>query len=205
MALTRTTLAAACTASDTTLSVTSTTGFPAVGTVAGNQPMQIDGEMMFAVGVPASGIVKVRGRGSEGTLAVAHDILADIETSSNPADFPAVPIGAVSPRPPYVDDVITIGQNGAIACPNKNTTYLINKATALASSTLAQPTTAQNGLRLTFTSMTAAAHVITSVMEDGTTGGSTTATYAAFIGATMVLKAANAIWNVESVQLVTIT
>lgn len=199
MALTQTTLSADITASQLTFAVAATSGF------AAGQPMLIDGEYMWCVSVPVSGTVTVRSRGSEGTAAAAHDTLANVATSATFSDFPAVPAGAVAIRPPYVDNIVAVGENGTIACPDKNTTFLLTKATALASTTLAQPTKAQNGLRLTFTSQTAAAHVITSVMEDGTTGGSTTATFTAFIGASFVLVADNAIWNVVAVQSVTIT
>ena len=52
MALTRTTLTAAITTSQTTFGVASTaTGFPVVGTVAANQPLMIDDETMFLTGV----------------------------------------------------------------------------------------------------------------------------------------------------------
>lgn len=199
MALTQTSLTADITASQLTLPVTSSTGF------AANQPVLIGGEYMWCASVVSSTIIKVRSRGSEGTAAMAHDVLSNVATSATFSDFPAVPDGAVSIRPPYVDDIVEVGEDGTIACPNKNTTYVLTKGSALASTTLAQPTKAQNGLRLTFTSQTAFAHVITSVMEDGTTGGSTTATFAAFVGASMILEACNAIWNVLAVQEVTIT
>lgn len=199
MALTQTTLTSDITAGQLTFAVGSTTGF------AAGQPILIDGEYMYCVSVPVSGTVTVRGRGSEGTAAAAHDTLANVATSATFSDFPAVPVGGVNILPPYVDDIVAVGENGTIACPNKNTTYLLTKASALASTTLAQPTTGQNGLRVTFTSQTAAAHVITAGMEDGTTGGSTTATFTAFKGASMILVADNAIWNVVAVQNVTIT
>jgi hypothetical protein len=199
MALTQTTLTSDITASQLAFAVGSTTGF------AAGQPVLIGGEYMWIVSIPASGIVKVRSRGSEGTAAVAHDTLSNVCTSATLADFPAVPVGAVSVRPPYVDDVVDVGENGTIACPDKDTTYVLTKATALASTTLGTPTKAQNGVRVTFTSQTAAAHVITATMEDGTTGGSTTATFTAFIGASMILEACNAVWNVIAVQNVTIT
>jgi len=62
-----------------------------------------------------------------------------------------------------------------------------------------KPTIAQNGLKLIFTSQTAAAHVITSTagINNGLTGSPwTTATFAAFIGAGFSLVANNGTWNV---------
>ncbi len=206
MALTATTLAADLSATSLTATLTSTSsGFPAVGTMGSRQLMLIDSEWMMINYIPVANTVKILQRGYNGSAAVAHDILANVLTSSAASDFPAVPVGAVSDRPPYIDDIVTVGENGTIAAPNKNTTYMLNKATALATTVLASPTTAQNGIRATFTSQTAAAHVITAVMEDGTTGGSTTATFTAFKGASMILEAANGIWNVIAVQSVTIT
>lgn len=210
MALTRTSLSAACGASDTTLAITSTSsGFPAVGAYSTpTQVMQIDNEKMLIVVVPVAGTVKVAQRGYDGTIAVAHDILAPVVTSSAASDFSGDPWGAVDSRPPYVDDIVAIGQNGAISVPLKNTTYLLTKATALASTTLSAPSKDQDGLRLTLTSQTAAAHVITAtaLLGDGVSGSPhTTATFAAFIGASLTLVADNATWNVVSSVGVTIT
>lgn len=202
MALVNTTTSAAITATDTTIPLTSTTNFPAVGaTPTGmGQPVQIDGEMMYHVSTVASGIIKVRNRGAEGTQAVPHDLLAAVTTSATASDFPAVPVGTVNQRPPQIDDMQTIGQNTALlTIPGKNTTFVITKATALATTVLPAPTVAQNGLRLTFTSQTAAAHVITAtaLLNNGLTGSPfTTATFAAFAGAGFTLVANAGLWNV---------
>lgn len=74
--------------------------------------------------------------------------------------------------------------------------------------TLAAPTAGQAGTFITITSRTAQAHVLTatSLLGDGVSGSPhTTATFAAFIGATIVLVACNLIWNVVSVKGVTVT
>ena len=125
MALTRTSLAADCTASDLQLAITSTSsGFPTVGTYSTPpQMMQVDGEYMLIQIVPASGYVKVMQRGYNGSKAVAHDILAPVATSSDPQDFAAVAEGAVVNRPPWVEAVLSVGENGVIPVPVKNTTY----------------------------------------------------------------------------------
>lgn len=208
MALTRTSTAAAITANQlTNLSITSTSsGFPAVGTLQTRQIVLIDGEYMLLDQVTASGVINVLQRGYNGTAAVAHDVLAPVITSSNPSDFVGVAVGAVDSRPPYVDDVVTVGQNGAIAVPIKDTTVLLTKATALASTTLAAPGKDQDGLKLTITSTTAAAHVITAttLFGDSESGSpETTATFAAQIGSTMLLEAVNGLWNVVSAVGVT--
>jgi len=209
MALTATSLAAACGASDLQLAITSTSsGFPVVGTVHENQLMQIDSEYMYITGVPASGYVTVRSRGSDGSAAVAHDILAPVLTSATLTDWPSTPVGAITARPPSVDDIVTVGQNGTIAVPTKNTTILLTKGSALATTTLGAPSKAQNGLRLTITSQTAYAHVITatSLISDGVTGGAkSTLTFGAFVGASIVLVADNGLWNVVSAVVCVIT
>jgi hypothetical protein len=209
MALTRTSLAADLGASDLTASVTSTTGFPGVGTYASPlQMMQVDDEYMLIQVVPASGTVKLMQRGYNGSAAVAHDILAPVSTSSDPNDWAGVPVGEVVNRPPDFDAVRSIGENGVIPVPTQPTTYVITKATALATTTLAAPPKDQDGLRVTFTSQTAAAHVITatSLLADAVTGSPhTTATFAAFIGATITLIADNGLWNVQSSTGVVIT
>jgi len=210
MSLTRTSTSAAITANQiTNLGITSTSsGFPAAGVVGSRQLVQIDGEFMLLDQVVASGVINVLQRGYNGTAAVAHDILAPVITSASNSDFVAVGVGALDSRPPYVDDQFNVGQNGAIPVPVKNTTYLLTKATALASTTLAAPAKDQDGLRVTLTSATSAAHVImaTTLLADAVSGSPhTTATYAAFIGASLTLEAANGVWNVVSSVGVTIT
>lgn len=210
MALTRTSLSADCTASDLQLAITSTSsGFPAVGTYASpKQMLQVDDEYMLIEVVPVSGTVKVMQRGYNGSKAEAHDLLAPVATSSDRQDFAAVASGAVVNRAPWTDAVLSVGENGVIPVPVKNTTYELMKATALASTTLAAPAKDQDGLRVRFTSQTAAAHVITAttLWGDGVSGSPhTTATFAAFIGATLTVQADNGIWNVVSSVGVTIT
>lgn len=208
MALTRTSLTAAIGPSDLTIPVTSTTGFPTVGAIGLRQMMQVDDEYMLIEVVPVANTVRVMQRGYNGTTGTAHDILAPVITSSAVADFANIPVGTNVSRPPFFDDVQSVGQNGIIPVPVRNTTYLLTKATALASTTLAAPGKDQDGLQVTFTSQTAAAHVITatSLLGDAVSGSPhTTATFAAFIGASLVVKADNGIWNVVSSVGVTIT
>lgn len=208
MALTATTLSADCTASDLLLFITSTSsGFPAVGTYGSRQVMLVDGEYMLIDNVPVAGQVKVLMRGYNGTAAVAHDLLADVVTSSSASDFPALGVGQSVQRPLSADLLVTVGEDGAVPVPVQNTTVFLSKASALAA-TLAAPSVASNGVRLTLTSQTAAAHVITatSLLADGASGSPhTTATYAAYKGASLVLEASDGLWNVVGSVGVTIT
>lgn len=199
MSITSTTLSAACALSDTTLKLTATTGFPAVGSVGQNQIVKIDDEYMICTGVPVSGTITVRSRGSEGTVAKAHDILAIVQTSSAASDFPPTPTGSANVQPPFGDDVVTLGadttfvaagtaaSSGTQPLPTKNTTYIITKASASAI-TMITASAAQVGVRMTFVSGTANAHVIT--YTPGVYGDTTSSdllTFAAKVGASCVL------------------
>lgn len=205
MALTQTNLTAAITASQLRFGVASTaTGFPPVGTQNPTPPqlIQIDSELMWLAGVPATNTIDVRMRGTEGTYAIAHDTLAAVLTSPQPNDFGAIPPGQAGIIDPDEDQIATIGQDGAIPIPSKNTIYNINKATA-AALTLAAPTPAMNGLRVTLTSQTAVAHIVTAtaLLAGGVTGSPlTTATFGAFKGASVALVAENGLWNVLGLQ-----
>lgn len=202
MALTNTTLSAACGASDLTLAVTSTSsGFPAVGAYSSPaQMMRIDGEDMLIQVVPVAGTVKVMQRGYNGTVASTHEALSVITTSATPGDFLDVPAGQVSTRPPNVDDIVTLGVDTTftasgtaptattVPLPVKDTTYVITKATAIAI-TLISATAAQMGVQLTFISGTAQAHAITYTPGFlGDTTSSDVATSSSKVGAQFVTK-----------------
>lgn len=207
MALSQTSLSAAITAAQLTLPVSSTAAFPAVGSVGFRQIVQIDAEFMLAVGVPVSGQIVVAMRGYDGTVAAAHDILSPVVTSTLASDFGVPTPSTVVTTNPSSDLLVTIGQDGAIAVPMQNTIVQITKASALAA-TLAAPSIAENGLVLVLTSQTAFAHVVTatSLFADAVTGAPhTTATFAAFKGASLTLIAENGLWNVKAAVGVVIT
>jgi hypothetical protein len=172
--------------------------------------MLIDGEYMWCVSVPVSGTVTVRSRGMDGTVAVAHSALAPVVTSSVASDFPPVPSASSATRPNDADFQVTMGANGAFPSFTdiRPVTVNLTKATALSSTTLAAPSVANDGLRLTITSQTAAAHVITAttLINDGVSGAPhTTLTFAAFPGASITLQAQNGLWNVISSTAVTVS
>jgi hypothetical protein len=206
MALTRTSLAAAASATDTLLSITSTSsGFPAVGVLQSKQRMLIDSEYMMIDQVIASGSVKVMQRGLDGTAAVAHGILASVATSGNNADFPALPIGEVVNRSPDLFEQVTLGADNTtgVTTPIKNTNTIITKGSACLF-TITAPSVALNGLLWRFSSATAFAHVMTAtaLIENGLTGSPfTTGTFGAFIGAGCTLMANNGVWNVVALPV----
>jgi hypothetical protein len=83
---------------------------------------------------------------------------------------------------------------------------LLSKA-GVGAFTLAAPATNQNGLTLDITNTTANAHVITAtgLIQDGVTGGAKiTATFAAFAGSSLTLKAVAGKWHVFTKNVVTI-
>lgn len=213
MAITQTTLSTALAASGNTVVVASGTGFPAVGSIANPAyPMKIGNEYMYAVAQPVAGTILVRGRGGRGGASVAHDLLSKVEVSATPSDFPNIPAGADNEIPPYVANQVTLGQDTTftsadVAAIVQSTVFPITKATACLI-TLVAPSKAQDGLVLQFTSLTAAAHVITAttLLGDAVSGSPhTTATFAAFIGSTVTLQAQNGIYNVISSVGVTVT
>lgn len=215
MAITATTLAADLGANDVTMSVASGSGFPTSGSTIANPGylVRIDNEYMLAVQQPVSGTIKIAQRGYDGTAAVAHDILAKVLVSSAPSDFSPVAAGSQVELPPFTPVQQTIGEDltfttaQVAALGNQPRVYAITKATA-AAITLVAPSKAQDGLTLVFTSLTAAAHVITAttLLGDAVSGSPhTTATFAAFIGATLTLQAQNGIYSVVSSTGITIT
>ena len=229
MALTNTTLAAACGAADLQLAITSTSsGFPAVGTYASPaQMMRIHGEDMLIQVVPASGFVKVMQRGYNGTVAVPHEALSVVSTSSDPQDFLTAPVGGTVSRPPYVDDLVTLGVDttftatGTVATattqpyPTKNTTYYLNKAGVLAVTLIATgattpaPSAASAGVKMTFVSLTANAHTVTygpgfngntTTSDVATSNGLVGATIEFLIGPTGLISCVNVSVNASTAQ-----
>ena len=214
MAITQTALTADLSATALKMTVSSGSGFPAVGTGAQkNYIVRIDKEFMLAIEQPVSGTIKLAQRGYNGTAAAAHDTLAKVSVSGSPSDFADPSSGNVVGLPPYLPTQETIGEDitytsaQIAAWGNQPREFAITKATA-AAIVLVAPSKAQDGLELVFTSLTAAAHVITatSLLGDAVSGSPhTTATFAAFIGATLTLKAENGVYNVVSSTGVTIT
>jgi len=199
MALTRTTLAAAADAKTLRFAVTASTG----ATVGGF--MRCDGEYTMITAIPASGFVDVRSRGDRGGTARAHAILAPV-TFGLASDMVGIASKMDTPVPGPFIDILNVGANSVIAVPTKSTLYNLNKGSALASTTLADPGSDQDGLEVSFFTTTDYAHVITTVScHDGTTGAHTTCTSAAYIGATLTLVALGGKWMVKANNNWTIT
>jgi hypothetical protein len=89
--------------------------------------------------------------------------------------------------------------------PNVDGLIPITKA-GVCAMTLAAP--ARDGIELEFISRTANAHTITAtgLIDDGVTGGSkTTATFAAFAGASCAFRSYGGKWNTVSLKAVTVS
>lgn len=198
MALTNTTLASAATLNDTSIKVTSATGF------ATGQTIRVDNEFMVQTGAAAGLVIPVR-RGLEGTAQSAHGILGDVVTGL-PGDFPG--IGLWSPVPlPSATGRITIGADVTLATADiatDDTTYVITKGAACAI-VLEAPSKANNGVKITFRSATAFAHTVT--YTAGFLGGTTAsdiATFAASVGASFTVEANGGTWGQIALAGVTI-
>jgi len=102
--------------------------------------------------------------------------------------------------------ITTYSTDGAITFTNPYNIAKLTKGSA-AAMTLAAPSTAQEGYRLLVLNQSAYAHVITAtnLLDDGVTGGAKdTATFGAFVGASLDLIAINQKWHVVSTNVVTI-
>src|SRR5262245_23382055 len=133
MAITATTLTAAITDSALEFGITSATGF-AVG-----QKVLIDHEFIGEITKVTGTVLTVRGRGAEGTKAVAHNILSPVSTTADGSDWAAVGPGQTVEIPPDGNDFITYGASGAIAVPGQDATVVLCKA-GVGVMTLADPT-----------------------------------------------------------------
>lgn len=164
MAITRTTLAVALNATDLVCSVTAATG-ATVGC-----EILINNERALVAAI--SGVqITLKRRGTQGTVAKAHAILSPV-TFGLATDFPVM----TGEGQPLIlvhafRDVVTIGADGAIPLPNRDTLVIMKKATAGAF-TLADPANVPDGTQVVIVSKTAVAHVVT--LTTGYGGSNTT-------------------------------
>ncbi len=197
MAITTTSTAAAVSATAQSFKATAATG----ATVGG--VCKIDNEYAVITGISGTQI-NLRRTGDQGGAVVAHGVLAPVQFGLA-EDFPLPGNTDPVPEPAYMD-FLSIGADGVIPVPVRNTTFVIMKGSALATSTFADPGAGANGLEVTFIGGTDFAHVITTVNAfDGTTGAHAVLTSPAFKGGSLTLVAYNAGWYVKSNNLWVIT
>jgi hypothetical protein len=196
MALTRTTISAAIAADADIIPVTSATGF-----AAGNF-LRVDNEYMMVVAVNGTNI-QVRSRGDLGSAAAAHNSLAPATTGLL-SDLPNYPLGQAAQVDAQGQTIVTASVDGALAIPTQDTLVLVQKA-GVCAMTLANPTTAQDGLQVTILSATANAHTVTYTAGFyGDTTSSDVATFAAKVGASFTIKAQGGKWGIVSLANVTL-
>jgi hypothetical protein len=195
MALTVTSLASACTANDTKVTLTS-----AAGCVVGSLIMA-DGEFMLVTDVsttPTVQVVRGYNNGAVSSNAVAHAALAPV-TFGLTSEFGQTSALANS----QIVSATSYSANGTITNPTVNATIFIDKATACAL-TLNDPAADQTNTVI-IKSLTAAAHTVTYATGFyGDTTSSDVATFAAKAGASMTIVARNGKWTPLALANVTL-
>lgn len=202
MALTTTTLAAACAKNDKTISVTSATGF-----AAGNL-VKIDIEVMQVTKDYVSGTSVGVLRGLDGSEQIAHVSGVNVNTylgTDAANDAPGGPSTSFPTQP--AQDLRSYAAAGAIALPfaGRNMVAQIIGTGALAM-TLANPTKDLDGSLLIIVGNGKAAHTVTYTAGLGNGGSALDVlTFAAGGQQSLWLIASNAIWVPQSVLAGTLT
>lgn len=158
-------------------------------------------KMVAAAAISAGALVY--GAASGKITSVANGNIEGIAMEAASADGDVIEVQSLNH--PVQNGVTLAAASGAITVAGG--TVVITKTGSLAALTLAAPTAAQNGTILRVTSATAFAHTVTAtgLFDDGVTGGSkTTATFAAFAGASMELMAYEGKWHTLSLKAVTV-
>ena len=203
MAIVATTLSAAITASQTSFGVASATGIttPNFQTGSGITYLYVDQEVMLVTGITGTVVSVVRG--FNGTQAVAHlsgaNVMAGLpgdivtqQTIENPVTFGAVTVGStIQPA--------TFLTGSADAISNTAPGFYVVKTAGVDAMTLAAPAAAAEGIIIDIWSDTTNAHTLTatSLLANGT-ALKTTATFPAFRGAGLRLRACNGVYHVMS-------
>lgn len=162
-----------------------------------------EGTRLMTAAAAISAGANVYGAASGKVSSVANGNFKGIAREAASADGDVIEVLAFNS--PVANTVTLASASGAITIAGG--TVVITKTGSLAAMTLAAPTAAQNGTILRITSATAFAHTVTAtgLFDDGVTGGSkTTATFAAFAGASMEVMAYEGKWHTISLKAVTV-
>ena len=182
MALTATTLHGALTSTASRVRVTT------AGTVAAGHFAKINGEIAKVMAV--NGTLVDLQRGVRGTVAKAHGALSPF-VYGTAADFAATNTGPTA----VADNIYCYSVAGAIAI--KPGTVLLTGAAAI-TFTLADPSVAEDGLKMTFIALTAQAHVVTNAAGSGFDAGAgasyDVATFGGAIGDNFTIIASGGKW-----------
>lgn len=157
MALTRTTLSGAVTASDTSIRVASATGF------AANSYVRIDDEVMQISSNYSSGTVIPVRRGVQGGVAVAHPVTAGVVVGlATDFDDPAAQTAVPYPLAGRNRTITSYSASGAITLPTDGADVVaILNGTSVLAMTVAAPGADLEGCALYIASNGAAAHTVT--------------------------------------------
>jgi hypothetical protein len=202
MAITATTLAGAVAPGDLVLNVASATGSALKNTI------RIDNEFFVQTALANGTLIPVRG-GDQGSARVAHNAGTAV-LMGLPTDFLSPPIGTDIPVPySPVETTLTYNAAGAIAIPTTIRKAFIELVTGTAGAfTLADPTSAQEGVELTILAKDAEAYTVTNGSPNagfnGGGSGSDVATYNGTIGSSLQVRAINKVWNVLRLTGVTL-
>jgi len=197
MALTTTTLAAACATTDYQITVTSATGF------AANQYLMVDQEFMKITNAYTSGTLIPVLRGQNGTKADAHVSGANVSTDAisavAPSDWgdPSASVVVSYPLAARRRKVTSYSASGAITLPasGEDVIAILNGTSALAM-TIAAPTKDQDGSILYVAGNGAANHTIT--FTGGLSGAGTSydvITVNSSAPIVVMAMAINGLWN----------
>lgn len=190
MALAETTLSAAVTVEDTSVTVASATS------VAAGRLFQIDGELMEVSKSYSSGTAVPVLRGRFGTATAAHVTSARI-VHGNPSDF-APAIGSAAPFSPggRVRRVVSVSATGTLTLPNPGEDMLvILNGTGAITLTIPVPTKELDGTQLIILSNGVAAHIPTFTGGlSGAGSGYDAVTINASAVAGLVVYACNEVW-----------
>jgi hypothetical protein len=207
VAITATTLSGAITSTQTSFGVASATGITAANYQAGTgiTVLLIDQEYILVVAAPNGTTLPVVVRGFNGSAAAAHVNGAQVQIGA-PTDY-------VTGQELYTGSPV-VASNATVAAYNQPAIFLAGTADAIPAGvagfyvvktgsadamTLAAPTAAQEGNIIDVWSDTLFAHTITatSLLANGT-ALKTTATFPAFRGAGVRLRACNLVYHVMS-------
>ena len=157
MALTRTTLSAACAAGDVTITVASATGFSA------GYWLLIDQEVMQVGKGYVSGTVIPVGRGKQGTVASAHVTTAGVVVGiGTDWDDPSAQTAVTYPIAGRARTLTSITATGSLTLPAAGSdAVVILNGTSVIALTVPVPTADMDGTLLYIASNGAAAHTVT--------------------------------------------
>lgn len=211
MAITTTTLSAAVGISATTISLTSATGVQTPNyQVSGAVTMfLIENEYLLASAAPNGTIIPVL-RAQNGSFAAAHANGATVQIGLL-SDFPTQQkllqneiVNQLTVSTSIQPGINLTGSADAVSATAPG--FYLVKTAGVDAMTLAAPTAAAEGIIVSIYSDTTNAHTVTAtaLLANGT-ALKTTATFAAFRGAGLQLRATNLVWHVLTSSGVTFT